>query len=428
MEPMTAPWHAPVAPGPVRGKVAVPGSKSITNRALVLAALAEAPTTITGALRARDTELMTAALRRLGSQITVDEAAGRLLVEPGPLRGNVRIDCGLAGTVMRFLPPLAALADGEVGFDGDPHARRRPLGALARALRDLGANVRGDSLPLTVQGPITGRAATLDASASSQFVSGLLLAAPAFPAGLDLRHRGPSLPSLPHVQMTVAMLRERGAILSADTADVTDCRWLVAPGPLTGGDVTIEPDLSNAGPFLAAAMVTGGEVTIPGWPSHTTQAGDQLREVFTRMGASVSLGPAGLTLTGPENVHGILADLGAAGELVPTIAAVAALAESPSRLTGIAHLRGHETDRIAALATELRRLGADASELPDGLMITPAPMSGTTVECYADHRMATFAAIIGLRVPGVTLSDVAATSKTLPDFPQLWHSLVADSQ
>lgn len=426
---MVEAWRAPVVSGPLHGAVQVPGSKSITNRALVLAALADAPTRILGALLARDTRLMVAGLRELGADVRAGPAPTELLVEPGPVLGGGTIDCGLAGTVMRFLPPVAALAAAPVGFDGDAHARLRPLGPLAGALRALGAQVSGDALPITVRGPVTGRAATLDASASSQFVSGLLLVAPALPAGLDLRHRGPALPSLPHVDMTVAMLRERGARVSAETDDPTDCRWQVPPGPLVGGTVDIEPDLSNAGPFLAAAMVTGGTVTIPGWPTDTTQAGDRLRGIFAQMGAvSIERTPAGLTLSGPADpasLRGLTADLGECGELVPTVAAVAALASSPSELTGIAHLRGHETDRIAALAAELRRLGAGVVELPDGLRIIPGPLTGATVECYADHRMATFGAIVGLRVPGVSLSDVGATSKTLPDFPLLWQSLIA---
>lgn len=428
---MVEPWRAPLAAGPVHGTVRVPGSKSMTNRSLVLAALAGEPTLIRGALLARDTRLMIAGLEALGATVTLGpDPASELGVRPGPVTGGAALDCGLAGTVMRFLPAVAALADAPVAFDGDAHARLRPLAPLAGALRSLGAEVTGDALPLTVRGPVTGTAVALDSSASSQFVSGLLLVAPALPAGLELRHRGAPLPSLPHVAMTVAMLQARGARVTADTSDPTDCRWQVAPGPLRGGEVTIEPDLSNAGPFLAAAMVTGGSVTIPDWPAvtTTTQAGDRLRAIFTQMGAKVELTPAGLTLHGPAapaGVRGLAADLGDCGELVPTVAAVAALADSPSALTGIAHLRGHETDRIAALTTELRRLGAQVEELPDGLRITPGRLSGGTVECYADHRMATFGAIVGLRVPGVELSDVGATSKTLPDFPQLWQALVA---
>lgn len=395
----------------------------------MLAALAAAPTRIRGALVARDSELMLAGLAALGTGIARDaQDPSAVAITPAPLRGPARIDCGLAGTVMRFLPPVAALADGEVAFTGDERASERPLAPLLAALRDLGVGVAGEGLPLRITGTgaVRGGEVTLDASASSQFVSGLLLSAPRFDAGLDLRHLGPALPSLPHVAMTVAMLRERGVPVEAEAADPTDCRWQVPPHAIDGGDVVIEPDLSNAGPFLAAAMVTGGEVVVRDWPAHTTQAGDALRELFTRMGAEVSMDGGDLRLRGPAGApRGIDADLSAVGELVPTLAAVAALADGPSTFTGVAHLRGHETDRLRALRVELERLGCGAAELPDGLRITPAPMRGALVECYADHRMATFAAIIGLRVPGVALSDVGTTAKTLPDFAAVWGALVA---
>lgn len=421
---MSTTWPAPLAPGPVVATVGLPGSKSMTNRALVLAALADEPTVISGALIARDADLMIGALRSLG--VTVERDGTRVEVTPGPLRGGVRIDCGLAGTVMRFLPPVAALADGRVEFDGDARARERPLAPLVAALRALGADVFGDALPLTVhgRGAVPGGAVTIDSSASSQFVSGLLLAAPRFQHGLALRHRGAAMPSLPHVEMTVAMLRERGVRVTSEVADTRDCRWQVSPGRLRGGSMVIEPDLSNAGPFLVAALVTAGEVTIPGWPAQTTQAGDRLRGILTAMGADLTLTAHGLTVRGPDRIAPVDLDMSGEGELLPTVAAAAAFATGPSRLRGLAHVRGHETDRLAALARELQRLGAEVTETPDGLVITPRPLRAAVVECYDDHRMATFGAIVGLQVPGVALSDVATTAKTMPGFAELWRSAV----
>lgn len=390
----------------------------MTNRALVLAALADTPSTLTGWLRARDTELMIAGLRALGTRID-----GDLVVAPGSLHGPAHIDCGLAGTVMRFLPPVAALADGTVDFSGDPQAQARPLAPVLRALRDLGADVRGDGLPFTVhgRGELPGGQVTLDASASSQFVSGLLLSGARMRDGLDVRHEGPPLPSLPHIEMTVAMLVDAGVTVSSDGD-----RWTVAPGPIAGRDWAIEPDLSNAGPFLAAAMVTGGTVTIEDWPQHTTQAGDYWRALLADLGARVELRD-GLTVTGPGTFDGFDVDLRAVGELTPTIAALAACAEGPSRLTGIGHLRGHETDRLSAIAAELSRIGLDVEVLDDGLAIDPAERvaeSSQVLETYADHRMATMAAILALRVRGLRVADAATTAKTMPDFVDRWEAML----
>lgn len=376
--------------------------------------------TLRGVLRSRDTDLMLAALRALGTGARV--ADDRVELHPQALRGPAVVDCGLAGTVMRFLPPVAALAEGQIQLVGDPRASERPLAELCQALRALGVDVVGDALPLTVHGRrrIQGGRVRLDASASSQLVSGLLLAAPRFDEGLTVTHRGGSLPSRPHLAMTVACLRTAGARVD-DSAPGT---WRVEPGPLQVPDLEVEPDLSNAGPFLAAALVTAGQVTIPGWPAETTQAGDVLRTLLTAMGAEVTLDETGLTLRGRGSILGLEADLGDVGELVPTIAAIAALAETPSRITGVAHLRGHETDRLAALSTELRRLGGDVDELSDGLVIRPHPLHGGVVQTYGDHRMATAAAILGLRVPGVEVVDVATTAKTMPGFVDLWDRML----
>jgi 3-phosphoshikimate 1-carboxyvinyltransferase len=365
---------------------------------------------------------------------TVDDA--RWVVRPRPsvgapaargpeLRGPAHVDVGLAGTVMRFLPPIAGLAEGAVTFDGDPQARKRPLGPLVEALRTLGLRIDsapGGGLPLTVHGTggLTGGEVTIDASASSQLVSGLLLAAPAFASGIVVRHVGPPVPSAPHLRMTVQMLRSAGAGVDNSAPNV----WAVEPGRLRGRAWDIEPDLSGAAPFLAAALVTGGAVTVPGWPIGTTQAGDQLRTLLTRMGGACTLSPEGLTVRGTGVVHGLAADLSEVSELTPVLAALAALADSPSRLYGVAHIRAHETDRLAALARELSSLGAEVRESEDGLEIEPRPLHGGVFETYDDHRMAHAAAVIGLAVSGIELTDVACTAKTLPEFPALWNSMV----
>ena len=414
-------WLAPVATGPVRATVRLPGSKSMTGRALVLGALSEGPSTLRGPLRARDTDLMAAGLRALGPQIsTLDER--RWVVRPQPLRGPAHVDVGLAGTVMRFLPPVAGLANGPVTFDGDPRARVRPLGPLVAALRAVGVRIEPDSLPLTVHGhgKVEGGAVTIDASASSQLISGLLLAGPRFTRGIAVHHRGPRVPSRPHLRMTVQMLRAAGAAVDDAVADT----WAVQPGALAGRAWDIEPDLSGAAPFLAAALVTGGEVTVPRWPRGSAQPGDHLRALLARMGGSCTLSPQGLVVRGTGAVHGIDVDLSDASELVPVLAALCALADTPSRLSGVTHVRGHETDRLAALARELSGLGARVIEEDDGLTIRPRPLRGGAFQTYDDHRMAHAAAVIGLVVPGVSLTDITCTAKTMPEFPALWSSMV----
>jgi 3-phosphoshikimate 1-carboxyvinyltransferase len=347
-------------------------------------------------------------------------------VTPGPLRGGVKIDVGNAGTVMRFLPPLAALATGDVAFDGDPRSYERPLGPVIKALEELGISIEHDgrySLPLKLHGTgkIPGGALTIDASASSQFLSALLLVAPSFENGIVATHKGGQLPSMPHIEMTVDMLRSFGAHVEVNTAAQS---WSVKSGKLHGQELVIEPDLSNAAPFLSLAMVCGGSVTIADWPKRTTQPGDQLRSIFTHMGAKISMDEHGLTLTGTGVIHGIDIDLHDVGELTPSIAAVAALADSPSHLRGIAHLRLHETDRLAALTREINALGGNVVEEESALHITPAPLHGGVFHTYDDHRLATAGAVIGLVVPGIEVENIATTRKTLPDFPGLWSSLL----
>jgi 3-phosphoshikimate 1-carboxyvinyltransferase len=348
------------------------------------------------------------------------------VVTPAPLRGGVKVDVGNAGTVMRFLPPLAALASGDVAFDGDPRSYERPLGPVIKALEELGISIEHGgrySLPMKLHGTgkIPGGALTIDASASSQFLSALLLVAPSFDKGIVATHKGGLLPSMPHIEMTVDMSRSFGAQVSVDTSAQS---WSVKPGKLHGQNLVIEPDLSNAAPFLSLAMVCGGSVTIADWPSVTTQPGDQLRSIFTQMGSQVSMDERGLTLTGTGVIHGIDIDLHDVGELTPSIAAVAALADSPSHLRGIAHLRLHETDRLAALTREINALGGNVVEEESALHITPVPLHGGVFHTYDDHRLATAAAVLGLVVPGIEVENIATTRKTLPDFPGLWSSLL----
>ncbi len=447
-----ADWPAPLAEGPLDATVLLPGSKSLTNRYLILAALAADRSRLRSPLRSRDTLLMAAALRALGVQVddvpsTASDASAAttaaaassasaaatapaggwdwLVTPPPSLRGGGRVDVGLAGTVMRFLPAVAVLADGPVHLDGDAGARVRPMAPVVDALRTLGAQITDGGcgrLPLTVhgRGRLPGGSVTMDASSSSQFVSALLLAGPRYDRGVTVHHDGKPVPSEPHILMTVETLRDAGAVVD----DSEPNTWRVEPCEINALDVTVEPDLSNAGPFLAAALVAGGTVRVPGWPQHTTQAGDFLREVLDRMGADVRLDRGGLSVTGTGELVGIDVDLHDAAELTPTVAALAALATTPSEIRGVAHIRGHETDRIAALSAQLRALGGSVTEREDGLGIAPATLHGGRFRTYADHRMATTGAILGLRVADVAVEDVGTTGKTLPDFVGLWEGML----
>ncbi len=431
-------WSAPHHPEPLNSSVRIPGSKSLTNRYFVLAALGDQPSVIREPLVARDTILMAQALEALGASLEFYDH--ELFVYPAPLHG-ARIQAGLAGTVMRFLPAVAMLAKGDVMIDGDAAARVRPMDPVLQAIKKLGVAVdhavdaRGRGvLPVTVHGTgaVHGGRIEIDASASSQFISALLLAAPRMANGLELRHVGGSIPSSPHLEMTVEVLRGAGIEVFTFPKDAGPVRpghpavrWLVLPGVPDVGNVEVEPDLSNAGPFLAAAMVTGGAIEIPGWPRTTQQPGDALRDIFARMGATARVVSGRLTLIGPKSISPLDLDMHDVGELVPTVAAVAAFATGPSALRNIGQLRGHETDRLTAITTELERLGGRARVEGDDLFIEPCPLHGATVDTYEDHRMATFAAVIGLRVPGVNIVNIGTTSKTLPQFPQMWADLVA---
>ncbi|BCW41122.1 3-phosphoshikimate 1-carboxyvinyltransferase 1 [Arthrobacter sp. StoSoilB3] len=426
-------WPAPYAKGPVDATVTVPGSKSLTNRYLVLAALADGPSRLRAPLHSRDSALMIQALRQLGATVTEVPGDGDYgpdleitPLDPSASSSTTAIDCGLAGTVMRFVPPLAALRSGATVFDGDPHARNRPMGTIIEALIALGVPVAAEggrtpsSLPFTVEGTgeVRGGHLVIDASASSQFVSALLLVGARFTEGLHLEHVGKPVPSLDHITMTVEVLRSVGVTVD----DSVPNHWRVSPGRIRAFDQRIEQDLSNAGPFLAAALATHGTVRIPNWPTGTTQVGDLWRTILAAMGASVTLDGGTLTVTGGNEIKG--ADFDETSELAPTVAALCALATGPSRLTGIAHLRGHETDRLAALVAEINRLGGDAEETADGLVIRPASLHGGVVHSYADHRMATAGAILGLAVDGVQVEDIATTSKTMPEFPEMWARML----
>ena len=450
-------WPAPTIDASNRAvaidsTITIPGSKSVTNRALILAAISQTPSRLRKPLSSRDTDLMVKGLRSLGCQIdeVKTDDGFDYLITPNKLVGPTQIDVGNAGTVMRFLPPIAALANGLIHFDGDARSHERPLGPVISALEQLGISIEHGNkyrLPLTINGSgkIAGGEIEVDASASSQFVSALLLLGPATENGITVKHVGSTLPSQPHIDMTVQMLRQFGATVEV----VGNSTWIVLPSKLTGQDLTIEPDLSNAAPFMAAAMITGGRVVIKDWPKVTTQPGDQLRKIFCDMGAQISFVEDGLAvqgkssvsgdnnaagLTGLTGLTGIDVDLHDVGELTPSIAAVAALASTPSALRNIEHLRLHETDRLSALANEINKLGGDVTQTASDLMINPKPLKLSAAtptdhylfNTYEDHRMATAGAIIGLVVPGVIVENIETTKKTLPDFPGLWRQMLGN--
>ncbi|POH59932.1 3-phosphoshikimate 1-carboxyvinyltransferase [Arthrobacter glacialis] len=427
-------WPAPFSTKPLDATVTIPASKSLTNRYLVLAAIADGQSRLRAPLQSRDSDLMIGALRAMGAGIAEVPGSGGvpdLVVTPIPAGfaapdGGILVDCGLAGTVMRFVPPLAALVNGPVRFDGDPAALVRPMAPLVAALEGLGVLVEdgGDGfLPFTVHGTgaVEGGHVRIDAGGSSQFISAMLLVASRFVQGLHLEHTGDSVPSVDHISMTVEILRSVGVVVD----DSTPNHWIVAPGPVAAFDVVLEQDLSNAGPFLAAALATRGTVRIPNWPANTTQVGDKWREILPQFGATVTLEDGVLTVTGGPEIHGV--DIADTSELAPSTAAICALASTPSRLRGISHLRGHETDRLAALVAEINALGGNAEETEDGLIITPAPLRGGVFHSYHDHRMATAGAIIGLAVPGVEVENIGTTAKTMPDFPAMWAAMVSQT-
>ncbi|MBP3088745.1 3-phosphoshikimate 1-carboxyvinyltransferase [Corynebacterium sp. sy017] len=414
-------WQAPHCTQAFDATLSIPGSKSMTNRAFILSALADQPSTIRGALRSRDTDLMAQALRSLGAEISTDDT-GTFHITPAPFH-SAHIDCGLAGTVMRFVPPVAAFAQGEVVFDGDEQARSRPMTQILHGLTQAGVTVSGDRLPFSIHGTgcAPGGTVEIDASHSSQFVSGLLLSGARFEQGLSIKHIGNTLPSMPHIDMSIAMLEQAGVHVDHSVEN----QWHVSPGTIAGREWVIEPDLSNATPFLAAAAISQSRVRIRQWPTHTTQAGDRIRPILDTMGAKITLHNGTLTVEGTGSLRGIDLDMSDIGELTPTVAALAVFADSPTTLRGIAHLRGHETDRLAALCTEINKIGGVCTELDDGLYIEPTHnYHGAQWHSYADHRMATAGAIIGLGVPNMTVEDIETTAKTLPDFAAMWEQMM----
>ncbi len=408
--------------GPLAATIVVPGSKSATARGYVLAALADGPSVLSGVLDARDTRLMRAALTSLGVTFT-DLGGDEVRVEPPRAFTAADVEVGLAGTLMRFLPPVAALADGPSRFDGDPEARARPVRPLLDGLAQAGVRIEHpEALPFTVWGAggVPGGRVSIDASGSSQFVSGLLLAGARFDAGLDLSHRGAALPSRPHIGLTVAMLRDRGVRISPDQGED---RWQVAAGPIGARDEAIEPDLINAATFLAAPLLVGGQVTTA-WPRHTVQASETILDVLSALGGTVQRGPESVSVVGDGVVRGADLDLSLASELTCIATALLAVSDAPGSIRGVAHVRGHETDRLAALEAEINALGGRVEQTADGLRVSPLPLRGGVFHTYADHRMAHAGALLGLVVPGLRLDDVTCTSKTLPDFPGLWARLV----
>ena len=424
-------WRAPYRGAqPISATIEIPGSKSATNRALILAALASTPSTLRKPLHSRDSSLMVAGLRALGTEIS-EAPNGDLTINPKRFIGPAKVDVGNAGTVMRFLPPVAALATGAISFDGDPRSHERPLGPIIAALENLGVQIEHGgrySLPLQINGngELIGGEIDIDASTSSQFISALLLVAPSTKKGITVRHVGKHLPSQPHIDMTIQMLKQFGAQVVVSKSSEGFPQWQVSPCELKGVDLIIEPDLSNAAPFMAAAMICGGEVTIKNWPKETAQPGDQLREIFTKMGAQISFEGSDLKVKGTGEINGIDIDLHDVGELTPSIAAVAALAKTPSSLRNIAHLRLHETDRLAALATEINALGGDVDEEESALHISPAPLHAGIFHTYEDHRLATAGAMLGLVIQGIDVENIETTKKTLPDFAGQWSRLVSN--
>jgi 3-phosphoshikimate 1-carboxyvinyltransferase len=436
-------WATPAAGSAVAATIHLPGSKSMTNRALILAALADTPTTLVGPLQARDTDLMAGAIVALGSAVDSTAATGAAgrpawTVTPGQVAGQAHVDVGNAGTVLRFVPPVAGLAPADVKFSGDPRASQRPVAELLAGLRQAGVDIddggRG-AVPFMVRGRgrVAGGAVTLDASSSSQLVSGLLLAAPRFEAGLEITHHGERIPSAPHIAMTAAMLSAAGAQVETGSRRGGDRQvpdfWRVVPGRLAPGTIAIEPDLSNAAAFLAAALITGGRITIPGWPADSLQAAGQIIDVLGQMGARWEPSGAGLRIEGTGAIHGIKADVRDINELAPVLTALAALADSPSELTGIGHMRLHESDRLAALAGEIGALGGQVSELPDGLRIQPRPLRAGTepFDSHDDHRLVMAAAVLGLAVPGLRVANAATVAKTFPGFRTLWQQMLGQA-
>ena len=401
----------------------MPGSKSMTARALVLGTLSDGPSVVSNGLEARDSALMRQAVSTLGATVTQSESGWRIEPAGHEVAPQSTIDCGLSGTVMRFVPGIASLTSTEATFVGDAQAGHRPVAPVLDALRQLGVDVdAAQSLPFVVRGAgrAPGGACEIDASASSQFVSGVLLPAARFADGATVTNIGPPVPNRPHLAMTTRMLVRHGVEVGAQGES-----WSVASGSISAHDWAIEPDLSNAVPFFAAAMLTGGRVSVPHLAEDSVQPVDDVGELLQQLGADVALGAAGMTVTGTGRVAGGTLDLRNLGELTPAVVALAMTADAPTTIKGVGYLRGHETDRLAALSAEAERVGGLVSIRDDELVVTPRRLHPAVWHSYRDHRMATAGAIVGLVVPGMQVDDIESTSKTFPTFPELWLQLLS---
>jgi 3-phosphoshikimate 1-carboxyvinyltransferase len=393
--------------------VVLHGSKSLTNRALVAASLADGTSRLEGALVADDTEAMVEGVRALGADVAVDAEA---LVVTGGARpdGPVAMDARLSGTTARFLLPVLALGRGPASLDGGPPLRSRPMGPLLDALRSRGASVEGDALPVTVRGPLQGGTVRLAGDVSSQFLSGLLLAAPRVDGGLRVELTTP-LVSAPYVTMTAAVMRAFGVEVEED-----DDAWVVAEQRYRPTTYEVEPDASAASYFFAAAVLTGGRVTVPGLGPASVQGDLAFVDVLERMGAVVERRTDRTTVAAAERLTGVDVDLSALSDMAQTLAAVAVFADSPTRVRGIGFVRGKETDRLAAVVRELRRVGVRAEETDDGFVVHPGSPQPAVISTYDDHRMAMSFALLGLRVPGIAIADPGCVAKT---FPGYWDAL-----
>jgi 3-phosphoshikimate 1-carboxyvinyltransferase len=425
---MTDPLPIPVVAQPVTGSARPPGSKSITNRALVCAALARGPSRLTGVLDSQDTRVMAAGLEALGITLRADWAAGTVSVEGagGAIpAAAATIDCAASGTTMRFLAATCGLGHGTYRLDGTARMRQRPIGDLLEALRSLGVDARaespGDCPPVVIRSEgIQGGTARVRGETSSQFASGLALAAPCSRAGLAVEFEG-RVVSLPYLAMTRHVMEAFGA-----RCEVTGERsWQIPATGYRGRDYAIEPDASAASYFAAAAAITGGSVRIEGLGRASLQGDVGFCDALARMGCDVAWGDDQVTVSG-RAAHGIEIDMNAISDTVPTLAVVALFAAGPTRITNVAHVRDKETDRIGDLVRELRRLGADVEERHEGLTVWPAgtatPLSGAVIQTYDDHRMAMSLALAGLRVAGVAIADPGCVAKTFPDY---WSRLAA---
>jgi 3-phosphoshikimate 1-carboxyvinyltransferase len=427
---MALPDPMPVSPleGPIDVVVALPGSKSITNRALVCAALAEGTSTLTNALHADDTEAMVDGLRSMGAEIDAWWSEGRLTISGTagrPISDVAIVDARLSGTTSRFLLPVAGLGEGHRRVDAANRMRERPMREVLDAVRSLGAEVHDIGAPghlpvEVVGGTLAGGEVAVRGDVSSQFLSGLLLSGPAMRTGLVARLVG-DLVSQPYVDMTVAVM----AAFGAQVQQPDERTWVVEPQTYRATDLAVEPDASAASYVFAAAALLGGRATVAGLGHGSLQGDLGFAEVLERMGAEVERGPSSTTVIGTGRLRGIEVDMRQLSDTAPTLAVVAAFAEGPTRMTGIGFIRGKETDRVGNVVAELRRLGVEAEEEPDGLTVRPGAgaLRPATVQTYDDHRMAMAFALAGLRHEGVQIADPGCVAKTFPGYWSLLEGL-----